>query len=88
MRSKHKASKAVVPDPVQMPSSKLKKLPSLPESDIISVSDTVPDRSYTPPLPDKEHDDLFDKKDSRLKRKIRVHIDYNKSGGFDAVFVG
>lgn len=42
-----------------------------------AVPEQGPDRSYTPPLPDKEHD--MNKKDPRLKRKIRVHIDYKKS---------
>lgn len=79
-RSRHLRASST--EQAQLPTVKsLKKLPTALEDLTPTLPETVPDRSYTPPLPEKEHESS-NKKDPRLKRKIRVQIDYNKSGKF------
>lgn len=54
-----------------------KKLLAPVDDENSSFPDSIPDRSYTPPLPEKSHNNLFKKE--KQKRKIRVRMDYKES---------
>lgn len=50
----------------------------MPKSVIAEEEQKSSDRSYTPPLPGEEK---MNKKDPRLKRKIKVHVDVSRTPG-------
>lgn len=58
--------------------SKITKKSTSIDDENLLMPESIPDRSYTPPLPEKEQEG---NKKERLKRKIRVRMDYKEASG-------
>ncbi|KAK6618097.1 hypothetical protein RUM44_002539 [Polyplax serrata] len=56
--------------------SKITKKSTSIDDENLLMPESIPDRSYTPPLPEKEQEG---NKKERLKRKIRVRMDYKEA---------